>query len=121
LSAVTNPVVLVFFLISISVPLNLYTIISIAALVWRTTIKFAWLFGSAWIKVTALTTMLPTVMLLLLCLFVLITLPVRGYIHKAVCYTLERLVNYEKGPLVFISACSIALISVLTGMVKLLL
>ena len=121
LTAVTNPLVLLFLIMSFMVPLNLYTIFSLAPVLWGATIKFAWLFGLKWIKLTALTTMLPTAILLLLILVVFVTLPIRSHIQKIICYTLERLINYEKGPLIFISACLLALVSILGGMIKLFL
>ena len=121
LAAVTNPLVLIFVILCIIAPISIFNIFSWMLVVWKATFSLAWLLSSHWIKVVALTTMLPTVILLLLCLFVLITFPMRGYIHKFICFTLERLTNYEKGPLIFISACSIALTGVLGAMIELLL
>jgi hypothetical protein len=116
LTASTNLLVLMFIILGIMMPTSVFSVVPI---IWKAIFTFAWTLSPPWVRVTAFSTMLPTIILLVMCLITLITFPIRNHIHKIICSFLDRLATHEQGPIVFISICSAALVSILGGTVTL--
>lgn len=89
----------------------------ITSLLWILNVGIAWWASEVWVRAVAVSSLLPSIILLIITFLSLLLFSVRFRLHQLITSLLDKALTYEQGFIAFVAAVSGGLAAILTGLI----